>query len=92
MKVSEDLQDYGLEDEDPAAALGTKLEEVGLKCNGCDLESAERRAERLSANSDKPPSRDSTWDLKMCGVEEHSAEALVDLYGGSDQAPWKEAM
>lgn len=46
MKVSEDLQDYGLEDEDPAArlpeALGTKLEEVGLKCDDCDLESAER--------------------------------------------------
>lgn len=30
MKGSEDLQDYGLEDEGPAAALGTKLEEVGI--------------------------------------------------------------
>lgn len=43
MKALEDLKDYGMENEEPAAFTGWRrwgpeLEEVGLNGNGCDLE------------------------------------------------------
>lgn len=43
MKAFEDLKDYGVEVEEPAAFAslrrwGSDREEVGLKSNGCDLE------------------------------------------------------
>lgn len=43
MKAFEDLKDYGVEVEEPAAFANLRLwgpdqEEEGLKSNGCDLE------------------------------------------------------
>lgn len=61
MKAFEDLKDYGMEVEEPAAFAsqrrwGPDREEVGLKSNGCDLEQTEVSSKGCQSDSEKTPS------------------------------------